>query len=122
MMQGCLLLLLLFAVVIGFAQSLKIVRVPEHLSIAAMLFDVIDYRAIRRWILADQENAGLLTREEITLEDIFAKLLPSCSLIELAPWRCRIAVALNTLGHCNPHIHMERAPHRALSVIGEFQT
>jgi hypothetical protein len=72
MMQAGLLLLLLFAVVIGFAQSLKVVQIPEEFGIAAMLLDVIDNRTIRSRMLANQEDAGLLAGEQVTLENILA--------------------------------------------------
>lgn len=98
-MQTGLLLLLLFAVVISFAQSLKVVDVPEEFGVAAMLFDVIDNRAVWRWILSDKQDAGLLAGEQIALENILAQLLPSSGLIPLAPRCSCITLALDTLAH-----------------------
>jgi len=72
MMQAGLLLLLLFVVVVSFAQSLKVARIPEEFVITAMLFDVIDNRAVWRRILSDEQDTGLLTGEQVSLENILA--------------------------------------------------
>lgn len=58
-----------------------------------MRLDVIDYRAVRCRVLADQENACLLAGVEVTLENLGPELAPFGCLVPLPPRLRLVALA-----------------------------
>ncbi|WWT40027.1 hypothetical protein [Nostoc phage Nsp-JY10] len=81
----CPLLLLLLAVMVGFADRLDVLRIPEQNRVTAMPDLVVSNRAIVRRVLADAEHACLLAPVMIASPDLTSELLPALSAVPASP-------------------------------------
>lgn len=79
------LLLLLLAVVVGFADRLDVLGIPKQHRVTAMRDLVVGDRAVVSGILSDAEHARLLAAVVVASPDLSPQLLPALSAVPAAP-------------------------------------
>jgi hypothetical protein len=79
------LLLLLLAVVVGFADGLDVLGIPEQDGVTAMPDLVVSDWAVVGRVLTDAEHARLLAPVVIASPDLTSQFLPALSAIPASP-------------------------------------
>ena len=90
--QPALLLALFDTVVVLLGQRLQIVLVPEQISVTPVRDLVIHHRAVGCRILANQHHARGFAYVSVALQHLAPQLLPTRSLVPLAPRLAGIAL------------------------------
>lgn len=118
------LLLLLLAVVVGFAYGLQVLDIPEQLLVTVMRLDVVNHRTIRSMVCSQADQTCLPAGVVVALKDFLPQLLPSTGPVPLAMFEVLITLTISDRFSFLPvgrRYRREARPERLQSRLQRFQ-